>query len=142
MSRRDEKLRAFVRFAVDLSDLSTCKRLKVGCVVVTPELTEVLAIGYNGPPSGTSNDSCRGETPCGCVHAEANALVKLKSAKDHLILITTKSPCEHCAGLILNSRSIESLIYVDDYRDPTGRILIETTSAIKVERMTCQKQDN
>lgn len=124
MPRR--KLDVFVRLAVDLADLSRCSRRRVGCVVVDRAMTEVLAIGYNGPASGLSNDSCRGgEGSCGCVHAEANALVKLQTRQSGLVLVTTCSPCEHCAGLVANCKRVSVVVYVEAYRDQAGVELLK-----------------
>ena len=118
----DRKLRVFMRLAADLAGLSHCRRKQVGAAIVTPDMSAVLAIGYNGPPSGRPNDSCRGgEGACGCIHAEANALVKLEAGgRGGLVLLTTLSPCEHCAGLIVNSKKIESVVYAEAYRDAAG----------------------
>lgn len=124
-ARLDAKLRVFARFAADLASLSTCRRLRVGCVVATPEFTEVLAVGYNGPPAGLPNDSCRGaEGACGCAHAEANAMVKLRDRRNGLVLVTTVSPCEACAGLVVNCRSVARVVYLEEYRDPAGLDLL------------------
>lgn len=135
LERRSKKLAAFVRFAIELGELSTCLRLKVGCVIVPEDFSTILSIGYNGPPAGEPNNSCRGETPCGCIHAEANALVKMRTTSRGLTLITTKSPCEHCAGLILNSGAVSKVVYVDDYRDSSGLELL-LRSAVTVERFS------
>lgn len=119
--REAEKLATFVGFARDLAELSTCSRLRVGCVIVTPEMSEVLAVGYNGPPAGLPNDSCRGSVgSCGCAHAEANALVKLSSPRRDLAMLLTASPCERCAGMIANCGRVRAVIYGDEYRDQTG----------------------
>lgn len=120
-SRRSQKLRIFSTFARSLGTLSTCKRASVGCVIVTPTLTEVLSIGYNGPPKGVSNESCRADVgECGCCHSESNALVKLKTERTDLLLICTTSPCERCAGLIVNCGRVSEVMYLDEYRDLTG----------------------
>lgn len=118
--RLDAKLLVFCHLAKDLSKLSTCRRLKVGCAIVPLDLSGVLAIGYNGVPSGEDNFACDGrEGNCPCIHAEANALVKLQSARDCLLL-TSVSPCLHCAGLIVNSGVIRVVGYFDAYRDLSG----------------------
>ena len=111
------KFEVFMELARGLARLSTCIRSQVGCVIVQPDLSEVLGIGYNGTPAKSPNGSCRG-TPgtCGCIHAEANALVKTRSRDSNLILITTLSPCEHCAGLIVNSGRIGKVVYDACYR--------------------------
>lgn len=114
----------FCRFASDLANLSYCKRLKVGCIILPEDFTEVFSIGYNGPPRGVRNDSCTGLTgDCGCIHAEANAIAKLMR-RDKSILITTHSPCKQCAGLILNTPSIRTVMYAHAYRDETPLMML------------------
>lgn len=125
----------FSNFAKELAELSTCKRLKVGCVVVDPELSGDMAIGYNGPPAGVSNDACRSEEgACGCIHGEANALIKLRTSKTGLVMFTTVSPCEHCAGLIINSRRIGYVIFQEAYRDDTGLELLFQSGIVVVQK--------
>jgi deoxycytidylate deaminase len=125
--RLRSKLRTFISFTDELGELSACKRLEVGCTIITPSLTEVLAIGYNGPPSGEPNDGCREEDVgnCGCVHGEANALIRLRDRRDGLILLTTQSPCEHCAGLIVNHQGIAAVLYGTEYRNQAGVNLLK-----------------
>ncbi len=116
-----DRLAAFCRFTTDLAALSTCQRLSVGAVVVPSDTSGVVSIGYNGPPSGLPNDGCRGDAgACGCVHAEANALVKARRGGGGFVLLVTDSPCEHCAGLVLNSSAIAAVVYGRAYRDPRG----------------------
>jgi len=124
-NRYIDKLQVFTELATSLAHLSRCSRKQVGAVVVPADLSNVLAIGYNGPPAGEPNDSCRGdEGSCGCIHSEANALVKLSASSKDLILVTTLSPCEHCAGLILNCGKIISVLYGEEYRDVKGLDLL------------------
>jgi deoxycytidylate deaminase len=116
--RETMKLETFVSFAVALSMLSTCRRRSVGCVIVPRDFTRVYSIGYNGPPRGSANDSCTGEQlRCGCVHAEANAISKLQTEREDLLLITTTSPCPSCAGLIINSGRVDRVVYIELYTD-------------------------
>lgn len=137
MTRRDQKLRIFADFARSLSSLSTCRRASVGCVIVTPTLTEVLSVGYNGPPAGVSNDSCRAEVgECGCCHSESNALVKLKTEKSGLLMICTTSPCERCAGLIVNCGRVSEVLYVEEYRDLAGVELLKKCGIV-IGKLTC-----
>lgn len=129
------KLRVFVDFTAAIANLSTCKRSQVGCVVVPPDLREVIAIGYNGPPAGVDNSSCRAEVGnCGCIHGEANALVKVKSRARDLVMFCTRTPCEHCAGLILNSQCVGYLVYAEPYRDDAGLKLVQSRDIIAVRR--------
>lgn len=120
-SRVYDKLRTFRGFAESLAELSTCRRAHVGAIVFPPDFTEVLAIGYNGQPSGTPNGHCTGVSgQCGCVHAETNALIKLASERTGLVLLCTKLPCPRCAGLIANCRQVSTVLYTGDHHDREG----------------------
>jgi deoxycytidylate deaminase len=128
------KLNAFRVFLDSLAGLSFCKRAQTAAIVLTPDLREVLAIGYNGPPAGRNNESCREvEGACGCIHAEANALVKLHSRASDLILLSSTSPCEHCAGLVINSGRIHAVIYLKEYRDRTGLVLLKEAEVVTLD---------
>lgn len=130
--RLRQKLVAFYQLAENLSALSTCHRLKVGCVIVPLDLSGIAAIGYNGVPAGEDNQGCTGEIgACRCIHAEANALIKFRGHNDCL-LITTVSPCDHCAGLIINSGSIQAVIYTNEYRDVNGLLRLQSAGIITV----------
>lgn len=120
--RRDRewfRIETAARLAGSMAALSTCRRLRVGCVVVSPKLQSILAVGYNGPTAGAPNDSCSGVPgACGCVHAEANALVKLGAGSGELVV--THSPCPHCAGMVVNSGRVTGVTYVERFRDGGG----------------------
>ncbi len=134
--RLRDKLRVFWRLAADLASLSCCKRMGVGCVVVLPDLTEVVAIGYNGPPAGMPNDSCRGtQGSCGCSHAEGNAVAKMRAGSD-LVMLTTTLQCEHCAGLVVNSRKVAAVVYGQEYRDTAGVAVLRASGLVVVRKDT------
>lgn len=141
-SRQLQKFRVFVSLAEGLAKVSTCRRLLVGCVVVPADLSMVYSIGYNGPPAGEPNDSCSGEEGrCGCVHAEANALVKLSTTDEECLLITSRAPCRHCAGLIVNCKKVAAVVYADGYRDDSGLDLLLRAgmAVVKLERSRCDR---
>ena len=107
-------------FVCGLAGLSTCKRRAVGCALLPEDMSRVAGIGYNGPAAGEDNGGCRAEEgACGCLHAEANALIKSQGGKE-LIMLTTVSPCEHCAGLLINHGGVFACLYGREYRDPAG----------------------
>ena len=60
----------YMRMAEELAKRSTCARLQVGTVITTPDLTQVLGIGYNGNARGLPN-RCDSDQPgsCGCFAA-------------------------------------------------------------------------
>lgn len=119
LDRRFSKIKLFNGFVRELRTLSTCKRAQVGAIIVTRDLSEILAIGYNGRPSHCPNDGCREEVgQCGCIHAEANALIKRRPGTG--VMICTVCPCEHCAGLIVNSKAVTHVLYDMPYRNDLG----------------------
>lgn len=104
---------------------STCARLQVGCVL-TDTAGEQVWVGYNGGPRGGLNVCRHPDTPggCGCVHAEANAVVKAPGGVPKLAYLT-HSPCATCAVMLVNAH-VRGLMYRVPYRDDDGiRVLQE-----------------
>lgn len=116
------KLEKFFVMAQKIADLSTCKRAQCGAMIVPPDFSAVLAVGYNGPARDEDNDSCTGEVgKCGCVHAETNALIKLRyTGMPGLAMLSTTCPCRECAGLIINSGVIDEVLWLGAYRNDEG----------------------
>jgi len=120
--------------AVSLSHRSTCRTpdRQVGCVIVPPDYSSVAAWGYNGGPAGI-DDTCdfnpaveRGSR-CNCAHAEMNAISKLDSTKHKdLVCYVTLQPCMLCATLIVNTKSIAEVVYLEEYRDERPLFILET----------------
>jgi dCMP deaminase len=117
---RISKQEMFLRMAETVALRSTCLRKQVGCVVSDLDLTTVLAIGYNGSPRGWQNfcENPEAQGACGCIHAEANALLKAPYHTGPLVLFCTHSPCISCAKLIVNS-AVQQVIYRTPFRDGT-----------------------
>lgn len=125
MKRASLKLKAFHTFMHELATLSTCKRTAVGCIILPQDFTAVFAIGYNGQAAGISNSACTNKKgDCGCVHAEANAIIKMREPPHHFsrghLLLSTVAPCYRCASLIINSQWISDVIYDKPYRNERG----------------------
>jgi dCMP deaminase len=120
----------FLEVALLVSKRSTCRRRRVGAVLVKDK--RILATGYNGAPSGLEHcldigclreklkipsgerhELCRG------LHAEQNALIQASlygiSVKDS-ILYATNQPCIICAKMLINAGIKEIVIY-DGYPD-------------------------
>jgi len=77
---------AYMKMAIEWAALSHCTRKKVGALLVKDGM--IISDGYNGTPSGFSNE-CedeQGETHWYVLHAEANAILKVarstNNAKD------------------------------------------------------------
>lgn len=121
---------AHMKAAEVYSQLSSAKRLKVGCVVVKDNT--IIGIGYNGMPSGWNND-CEIEIqqPVGRVdlatkpevlHAETNAIAKISrstNSSDSASLFVTHAPCLDCAKIIYQA-GINSVYYRNTYRSTDG----------------------
>ena len=110
----------YMRMAEELAKRSTCARSQVGSVATTADLTQVLGIGYNGNARGLPN-RCDSTQPglCGCLHSEANCLIKAGAHVEGKIMFVTTSPCVMCAKMIINS-NVRRVYFRTAYRDPAG----------------------
>ncbi len=131
---------AFMDTAERFAQLSSAKRLKVGAVVVKDN--RIISIGYNGMPSGWTNECeevviptlpyLQGDGPTlktkdEVIHAEANAISKLArdgEAGSNATMFCTHAPCVHCAKMIYGA-GISKVYYRDTYRDTKGVDFLE-----------------
>lgn len=121
---------AHMRVAECYAELSSAKRLKVGCVIVKNDT--IIGIGYNGMPSGWDNN-CEEEihedgfhvtlkTKPEVLHAETNAIAKVSrstNSSDNAQMFITHAPCLECAKLIYQS-GIVCVRYRNNYRSEDG----------------------
>ena len=102
----------FLSIAHLVAQRSTCRRRRVGCVLVDMR-NHIVATGYNGVPSGFKHCldvPCEGASApsgtdldkCLAVHAEVNAFLQLTS-DDILTAYVSTTPCFTCAKMICNS---------------------------------------
>lgn len=102
---------------------------KVGSCVVNED-KRIIGIGYNGFPTGCSDE----DFPWGknenylntkypyVVHAEANAILNCTANTKNSTLYVTLFPCNECAKLIIQS-GIKEVIYSDDkYKDTESSV--------------------
>ena len=110
----------YMRMAEELAKRSTCARNQVGSVIANAELTQVLGIGYNGNARGLAN-TCDSSIPgsCGCVHSEANCLVKAGALIPGKVMFVTTSPCVMCAKMTINA-NVARVFFRSAYRDQAG----------------------
>lgn len=131
LARIRKKLSVYWSFVEGLASLSCCKRTGVGCMIVRPDLSEVFAVGYNGPAVGRPNDSCLNvEGACSCCHAEQSAISKLKTEQTGLVMLTTTLQCSHCANAVINSARVSYVIYGREYRDENGVRMLRQSGLI------------
>ena len=129
------------------SQLSSAKRLQVGCVVVKDNT--IIGIGYNGMPSGWDNN-CEEEiileedekfikvlkTKPEVLHAETNALAKIAkstNSSDGAAMFITHAPCIDCAKLVYQS-GINSVYYRNSYKNTEGLDFLKKCN-IKIEQV-------
>ncbi len=137
---------AFMDTAERFAQLSSAKRLQVGAVVVKDN--RIISIGYNGMPSGWTND-CEEivevhedggvvtKTKDEVIHAEANAILKLArdgESGNGSSLFCTHAPCIHCAKLV-HGVGINKVYYRHSYRDTIGLDFLEKCN-IEVEKIS------
>ena len=122
------------------AQLSTAKKLQVGAIIVKDD--RIISIGYNGMPSGWTNE-CETEvleysighgddvyglkTKPEVIHAEANCIAKLAKGPESGLgatMFLTHSPCIDCAKQIYTA-GINTVFYADDYRSNAGLEFLE-----------------
>lgn len=131
---------AYMDVAHRFAQLSTAKRLQVGSIIVKED--RIISIGYNGMPSGWTNE-CEYEetvlvseyqkgthlvgtgklkTKDEVIHAEANAIAKLAKSSESGVgstMFLTHSPCIQCAKQIYTA-GINTVFFSKKYRDDAG----------------------
>ncbi len=117
----------YLRMANVWSENSHCKRNKVGCLIVKDR--QIISDGYNGTPSGFSNEceDCNNNTLPTVLHAEANAITKIAKSTNSAegsTLYVTLSPCFDCAKLIIQA-GIKRIVYSETYRKTDSFELFE-----------------
>jgi len=135
---------AHMKAAEVYSQLSSARRLQVGCVVVKDNT--IIGIGYNGMPSGWDNncedtiqhsdDTVTLKSKPEVLHAETNAIAKLAKSNESgmgATMFITHAPCLDCAKLIYQS-GIGSVLYRNSYRDTSGITFLEK-SGIQVTQI-------
>jgi dCMP deaminase len=122
-----------MQIAFMIAEFSSCKRRKVGSVLVSSQDYRILCCGYNGTISGSDND-CEEQvlddnnelvlkTKPSVVHAEQNIITYCAKSgtisTNNTILFVTDSPCEHCSKLIVQA-GIKQVYYRNLYRCSKG----------------------
>jgi dCMP deaminase len=110
--------------------LSSAKRLQVGCVIVKDNT--IIGIGYNGMPSGWTND-CEAVIQHSddttelvskpeVLHAESNSIAKVAkstNSTENADMFVTCAPCLECSKLI-HQAGIRRVFFGHTYRNNDG----------------------
>ena len=121
-AKQDSYDRAYLRMALQWSELSHCTRKQVGALIVKEGV--IISDGYNGTPSGFENpcEDEAGDTKWYVLHAEANAITKVARTSNNAVnstLYLTLSPCKECSKLI-HQAGITRVVFVRRYKDTSG----------------------
>ena len=127
MNKRTDNVLTWEEYFMGLAHLSGLRskdpNTQVGAVIVD-ENNRVVSIGYNGFPSGVSDD----EFPWGreggvldtkyafVVHAELNAILNSQRSVRGCTLYVSLFPCNECAKAIIQS-GIRRIVYESDKYD-------------------------
>lgn len=123
--RKVLKNKTFLNIAKEISQLSTCIRRKVGCVLLD-ENDFVISTGYNGVPKdhihciennclGSKFESGLGLSQCEAIHAEINAIIHCENPKKIIKCYVTTSPCINCIKALLGTNC--KIIYYEEQYD-------------------------
>lgn len=142
-----EKRLKYDRYFMDLAkrtaEMSYAEKRKVGCVIARDE--HVIAVGWNGQPTGYRTNKCEYvdengdlKTYPSVIHAEANAIcwcAKTEIITNGATVYITLSPCKHCALALIQS-GIARVVYEEEYWNPdkTGIDLLRE-AGIAVDRI-------
>jgi len=136
---KQKLINAYMKTAHAFAECSTAQRLKVGAIIVKND--RIISIGYNGTPSGWSNECehlVEGElvTKPEVMHAESNAITKLARSAESgqgSTMFCTHAPCVECAKLILQS-GITEVHFETEYRTNEGLRLLKK-AGVKIHKI-------
>jgi len=134
----------FMQLAYVAAKRSTCARRQVGCVLTDVD-GKVLAIGYNGSPSGWPHcidtpcpgakyKSGEGLDFCEAIHAEQNAVSQCKDLSEVFACHVTTSPCMNCAKLLVTLPNLKFVGYDELYQPQRPAITYLAENGIQCNR--------
>ena len=130
MPRKSLKNRIYMDIAKSIATLGTCKRLKVG-VVLLREDGSFAGAGYNGAPAGMehcTDETCNENNRClHTAHAEENALFN-SEGKVYKAYVTHE-PCLVCTRMMAK-RGVRQVFYGKPYNSIAERERLERDKII------------
>lgn len=131
--------KTFMQIAYNIANESKAIKRKVGAIIVKDN--NIIAVGYNGTPSGFDNSCeekcCKGVAGAGTyknhlitrpevLHAESNAIAKCArsvNSSEGADIYTTTCPCLECAKMIIQA-GIKNVYYSEEYKSQEGLNLL------------------
>lgn len=121
----------FMRMAKVAASRGTCDRKQVGAIITRNN--HILATGYNGAPSGSTNciddghwlvDFADGSKSCvRTIHAEQNAIIQCAREGVSTIgatIYTTAAPCWECLKAIIQA-GITNIVFSEVYNSARSK---------------------
>lgn len=121
----------YISMAKLVATRGTCRRRKVGCVLVD-DRNRVLSCGYNGSSPGSvhcidspceaaNSPSGMNLSACRSAHAEQSALLYCSDVmKIHTAYITA-APCQDCVKLLLMT-GCKRIVFAEEYPHPLSKV--------------------
>lgn len=101
-------------------------KLKVGCLIVSEDMKQILSCGVNGSAIGLSNKRIsKAKGKSGFIHAECNAAIKCIPSSIAKVVFVSSKPCDHCSRLLINLGGITEVYYSKDYKSNSEAIFKE-----------------
>ena len=118
---------ALQTFVYQLRLASKCKDKQVAAIILSSDMQQIYSIGINGGAKGMEEEClCYIGDKYSCIHAEANALIKLTDRVPNKIMLCSLAPCSQCAAMIINEPGgFSEVWYVDSYKDRSGVELLQ-----------------
>lgn len=124
MNRRPTVDEYFLSMAVLAASRGTCRRRRVGCILVDNN-NHIIGTGYNGVPRnhihcldepcpGANLKSGEGLDLCYATHAEQNALLQCQNVENIQTCYTTTVMCVTCTKLLLNT-GCQKIVALENY---------------------------
>lgn len=151
MNKRTDNVLTWEEYFMGLAHLSGLRskdpNTQVGAVIVD-ENNRVVSIGYNGFPSGVSDD----EFPWGreggvldtkyafVVHAELNAILNSQRSVRGCSLYVSLFPCNECAKAIIQT-GIREVVYDSDKYEHTQSV-IASKKMLKAAGVTLRRYEH
>lgn len=114
----------FSMMAQTVATRGSCCRRRVGAILVDKDYN-TLSTGYNGKAAGLVNclecpcggaymASGTGLNKCEAIHAEINALIRCRDAREIHTAYVTCSPCVECINALLGT-GCQRIVFTEEY---------------------------
>lgn len=137
-NRYDLKLQTFAKMALQIAELGTCCRAKVGAVLLRRDWS-VASCGYNGALAHMrhcTSETCTSESRCiHTAHAEENAIFFSEGQIYYAFI--THEPCLNCTRMLAR-RGVKFIYFIKPYTSIPEVEAAERTEILKYHEILMQ----